>query len=196
MLRALLAFNMSRNRATQIAASIGQFLAIGFVLMGLFYNPFLIFIGIFVYLGAGAEARHVSITESVKHLRVKDFMNTEYPWVSAEATMADAASIVIESRAPELVVRDGEQLAGLVSHTSIIKALQQGESGEPIKKYIRREVKAVHPDLSFLELISTLQSGDRLIFPVVQDGKILGLVTETELNNIHGQQQLESTEGV
>ena len=66
MLRAFLAFRMKRAKATQIAASVGQLLAIVFTMFGLFYNPFLLFIGVFVFLGAGAESRQVSLTESLK----------------------------------------------------------------------------------------------------------------------------------
>ncbi|HNN00722.1 MAG TPA: site-2 protease family protein, partial [Turneriella sp.] len=54
ILRALLALKFERTRATQIAANLGQVIAIGFVFVGLFYNIWLVFIGIFIYLGAGA----------------------------------------------------------------------------------------------------------------------------------------------
>ena len=58
VLRALLATRLGYLRATEIAASIGQFVAFGLGFLGLFGNPMLIFIAIFVYLAASSEAQH------------------------------------------------------------------------------------------------------------------------------------------
>ena len=55
LLRALLAMKINRAKATQIASGIGQFIAVVFLLIGLLYNPFLIFIALFIFLGAYGE---------------------------------------------------------------------------------------------------------------------------------------------
>jgi Zn-dependent protease len=57
ILRALLAMTMPYARATQIAAWIGQGLAVVFGIYGLFGNPLLIFIAFFIFAGAQQEAR-------------------------------------------------------------------------------------------------------------------------------------------
>jgi Zn-dependent protease len=64
VLRALLAMVMPYPKATQIAAWIGQALAIVFGIVGLFgiplfgisANPFLMFIAVFIFIGAQQEA--------------------------------------------------------------------------------------------------------------------------------------------
>ena len=61
VLRALLAIRLGHVRATEIAATIGQWTAFGFGFLGLFYNPLLIFIAIFVYLAASSEAHLVAL---------------------------------------------------------------------------------------------------------------------------------------
>ncbi len=57
ILRALLAMRMAPERATQIAARIGQGVALIFVVAGLFVSPFLVVIAVFVWLGAQGELR-------------------------------------------------------------------------------------------------------------------------------------------
>jgi len=61
VLRALLAMRLDYVRATRVAASIGQGVAILFGLLGLIYDPFLILIALFVWLGAAEEARRVRV---------------------------------------------------------------------------------------------------------------------------------------
>lgn len=59
VLRALLAMRMPRLKATKVAARIGQFFSVLFIIFGFFYNFWLVLIGVFVYLGAGAEYKMV-----------------------------------------------------------------------------------------------------------------------------------------
>jgi Zn-dependent protease len=59
-------------RATQLAASLGQVLAFALGFLGLFGNPLLIFIAIFVYIAAGGEAQMSAFNEAARGLSVGD----------------------------------------------------------------------------------------------------------------------------
>jgi len=59
VLRALMARRMSYVHATDLAATIGRGMAVVFGIAGVFLNPMLILIAIFVWTGAGQEARMV-----------------------------------------------------------------------------------------------------------------------------------------
>ena len=74
VLRALLAMRMSHVDATRIAARIGQGAAFLFALAGLFSNPMLIVIGLFIYLSATAEAQHVAFCDGTHSLPVRSVM--------------------------------------------------------------------------------------------------------------------------
>lgn len=65
VLRAVLAMRLDYVRATQVAAVIGQGMALLFGLLGLFYNPFLVLIAVFVWLGAAEEAGKMQLSPNL-----------------------------------------------------------------------------------------------------------------------------------
>ncbi|MDX1666453.1 MAG: site-2 protease family protein, partial [Saprospiraceae bacterium] len=78
VLRALLSFKLNRVRATEIAANLGQIIAVGFFFLGLFYNIILIFIAIFVYFGASGEYTMIRQISLLRDFVVSDAMMDKY----------------------------------------------------------------------------------------------------------------------
>jgi stage IV sporulation protein FB len=78
VLRALLAIKLGHVRATEIAATIGQLVAFGLGFLGLFGNPLLIFIAIFVYLAAASEAHLVATRAMSRGVPVTAAMLTQF----------------------------------------------------------------------------------------------------------------------
>ena len=76
--RALLAMRLDYVQATQIAAGLGQAIAIVFGLLGLQYNPFLIFIALFVWLAGNQEAGLVQIRSALGNIPVMRAMVTDF----------------------------------------------------------------------------------------------------------------------
>src|SRR5690606_39496529 len=90
VLRALLAARMGFVRATELAASIGQAFAFLFVLLGFFVNPMLIFIGLFVYMGAASEASSAQLRDFADAMPVAAVMLTDVRVLHRETPLADA----------------------------------------------------------------------------------------------------------
>src|SRR5690606_2958401 len=76
--RAFLACRLGPCHATRIAASVGQAIAFVFVLLGFFGNPFLIFIGLFGYLGAAGEVPAAQLRELTRGMTVANVMVTRF----------------------------------------------------------------------------------------------------------------------
>ena len=68
VLRALLATRLAYLRATRISANLGQAIALLFGIIGLFYNPILLFIAFFVWMGAAQETRMVRIKSGLDRI--------------------------------------------------------------------------------------------------------------------------------
>src|SRR5438067_3018983 len=90
VLRALLATRLSYARATQIAASIGQACAFVFGFLGLFSNPFLLFIALFVYIGASQEAALAQMRDVSRRFPVSSAMVREFRSLPESATLEEA----------------------------------------------------------------------------------------------------------
>ena len=91
VLRALLAARLGYVRATKVAAFIGQGVAFALGVIGVFSNPMLIFIAIFVYLAASSEAHAVALRAMSRGLPVSAAMTTHFATLTPAARLEDAA---------------------------------------------------------------------------------------------------------
>ncbi|HOI76678.1 MAG TPA: site-2 protease family protein, partial [Methanofastidiosum sp.] len=82
VLRAFLATKMDYLKATEISVRIGQGLAIVFAFVGVFYNPWLIIIAFFIYMGGMGEYQSTQMSSALKGIKVKDLMVKDVVTVS------------------------------------------------------------------------------------------------------------------
>ena len=101
VLRALLATRLGYVRATEIAAVIGQGVAFALGFLGLFDNPMLIFIAIFVYLAASSEAQLVAIRAMSRGVPVSAAMMTQYATLTPEAHIDEAVETLLRTSQSE-----------------------------------------------------------------------------------------------
>src|SRR5262245_31111727 len=126
VLRALLAIRLGHVRATEIAASIGQVVAFGLGFLGLFGNPLLIFIAIFVYLAASSEAQLVAMRAMSRDVPVSAAMMTQIARLSPEAHIDEAVNTLLQTSQSEFPVADSDgRLVGVLSRADMIRALKQ-----------------------------------------------------------------------
>jgi stage IV sporulation protein FB len=126
VLRALLANRLGFLRATEIAAFIGQGVAFALGFIGLFYNPLLIFIAIFVYLAAAAEAHMVAMRAMSRGVPVSSAMMTHYTTLAPEALVEDAVQTLLRTSQSEFPVVDATgKPVGLLGRSDLIRALKQ-----------------------------------------------------------------------
>src|SRR6266567_2026351 len=126
VLRAILASRLGYARATEIAASIGQFVAFGLGFLGLFGNPLLIFIAIFVYLAAASEAQLVAVRAMSRGVPVGAAMITQFATLPPDAPIDHAIETLLHTSQSEFPVLDGTgRPAGVLGRSDPIRALKQ-----------------------------------------------------------------------
>src|SRR5437763_639854 len=125
VLRALLASRFGYVRATEIAASIGQFVAFALGFIGLMANPILIFIAIFVYLAASSEAHMVALRAASRGVPVSYAMMTQFATLSPEAHIDEAVQTLLQTSQGEFPVVDGAgKPVGVLGRAELIRAIK------------------------------------------------------------------------
>ncbi len=186
VLRALLAMKMNYARATQIAANIGQGLAFVFGLFGLFYNPLLLFIALFVYLGASQEAAIAEIKNISAGLPVSDAMMTLFQILPLTATVDQAAETMLRTSQHEFPVADESGRAmGLLTRDDIVRALRKGSGGMLASELMQRDLPSLHPEDKLDQAFAKMQQSGHPALPVVDElGKFIGLLTRENIGEM------------
>ena len=129
VLRALLAMRWERAKATRFAAGLGRTLAVGAVLLGFVNgNYLLVFIGLFVYLGAGAESRQVSTRTALSGFSVGDVLMTQYTPLYVHEPIQRAVDLTLSSQEKEFLVLDLDGVVvGVLTQHAIVRALNSGQ---------------------------------------------------------------------
>lgn len=179
ILRAALASRLSWSRATQIAATIGQGLAFVFGFIGLLYNPLLIFIGIFVYLAAAAEAQNAQIRQVATSVLVGDVMITEFARLERSATLDEAVEMLLATTQHEFPVVDGAgKLRGMLTRAHLVAGLQQRGGSAPAVELMAADIPLVGDGEKLSAALEQLQKGASPAVGVVDSGgALVGYVT-------------------
>jgi stage IV sporulation protein FB len=185
VLRALLAMRMGRADATRIAAQIGQGAAFLFALAGLFFNPMLIIIGLFVYLAATAESQHVAFRDGTQGLSVQEAMMRPIDTLSPSGTLDDAVDLLIRTAQKEFPLVDASRRPmGLLTKDALIRALRASGPSTPVSEVMTSAPSLPHwrPLESGLALLN--ESKAAALFIVDDAGRLVGLLTPENIGEM------------
>jgi Zn-dependent protease/CBS domain-containing protein len=179
VLRALLAMRMSYARATQVAASVGQGFAFLFGFIGLIWNPFLIFIALFVYIGASQEAAIAQMKDISRRFPVSSAMVREFRTLPEDATLQEAVDALLATSQHDFPVVDGNgNFVGVLTRRDLVSALRRGNSDVAIGDIARRDIPTVTTGTRFDDAFRIMQESNSPALPVLDGAKrLVGLLT-------------------
>jgi Zn-dependent protease len=184
VLRAALAMWLPRAKATRIAASVGQAFAFALGFFGLFGNPLLVFIAIFVYIAASGEAQMTTASEATRGLTVKDAMETRIAAIDWGADLGEAVDTLLATSQDEFpVVSANGRFMGLLNRSDIIDALGSGDKRAPIAPFVRRDAATIGLDAPLDRTIEKFASGQAMGV-VDEEGTLVGLLTRQSVAEI------------
>jgi Zn-dependent protease len=177
----------STSKATRIATTVGQIVAFLFILYGIwlfftgatFSGIWLGFIGWFLLSAAQAARTQVALEETFGNVTVGQMMKPDPMTVPANISLQ---KLVDEHFLPQglrsALVMQGNQLAGLISLSDVRHVPRDqwpqtpvGFSMTPIER-----LQVTSPQQSLKEVLPTMISQDINQLPVVQDGRLVGIL--------------------
>jgi CBS domain-containing protein len=179
VLRALLALWLGFGRATQIAASIGQGLAFALGFIGLLYNPLLVFVAIFVYLAAAAEAHQVQIREVATGVMVSEAMITQFAPLTADSRLDDAVRLLLSTTQHEFPVVDHHgRLLGVLTRDGMIRGLREHGPDAPVVQAMQAGVPTIDHRMCLDQAFRVMRESQAPAVGVTEaSGRLAGLVT-------------------
>jgi Zn-dependent protease/CBS domain-containing protein len=181
VLRAILATRKEYSQATQIAASIGQGIAIFFGFIGLFYNPFLLFIAFFVWIGAAQEASMAHMSSAISNTPVQQAMLTDFRYLNKNDSLDRAVELTLTGYQKDFPVVDNGHIVGILTQTDLLRALSASDQYPTVTSAMQSNFITVN-SLEMLEsAFAKLKDCNCHTLPVTLNGKLVGLLTMDNL---------------
>jgi Zn-dependent protease/CBS domain-containing protein len=175
-------------RATRIAARVGQIVAFGFILIGLwrFFHGaglgglWIAFIGWFLLDAARASRAEVEITQVLQGVRVGDLVERDCLEVNGnENLLTFVNEHLLRTGKRCFLVRSGNEIEGIITPQEIKKTaharwpyITVGQAMRPLD-----QLHAVTPDTPVTEAMEIMAREDVNQLPVVKDGHVEGFIS-------------------
>jgi Zn-dependent protease/CBS domain-containing protein len=181
VLRSLLALRLEYTRATQIAATIGQGLALVLGLVGLFSNPFLVFIAFFVWIGAGQEASIVQMKSALGGIPVTRAMLIDFQSVTPRDRLSRAIELTLNGSQTDFPVVENDKVVGVLTRGDMLAVLARQGKDVLVQDIMRRDIQIVNANEMLEPAFARLQACNCHTMPVISRGQLVGLLTSDNI---------------
>jgi Zn-dependent protease/predicted transcriptional regulator len=178
--RALLAMKIDRVKATHIATTIGQIIAVFFLLIGLLYNPILIFIALFIFLAAYGENKYVHDFSLLKNHTVKEAMLTDITTFNSNNTINDVIEVLLTGSETNFIVIDQNDIKGVLYYEDLIKNSKQRDV--LVKEVMKTTHEFMDVNMNLADAYKKIYSEKKSFLAVKDQNKFVGAIDLSNLN--------------
>ncbi len=115
---------------------------------------------------------------------VADIMSRSVHVVSPRETVDDALALMVKNEIGSVVLTEDEKAIGILTERDVVKLLRREGAGvldDLIRVVATRTLVTVQPDTPVWEAFTLMLKKKVRRLPVVENGKLLGIVTERDL---------------
>lgn len=175
-------------RATAIAAQVGQIVAFGFIILGIFRffsgsgfgGLWLAFIGWFLLDAARASYAQLMLTERLRGLRAKNVMTTDCPKIDGLANLQTFVDDhLLRSGRRCFVVEEQGRIVGIITPHEVKDVARAKWPYTTVDNAMRPldQLHTISPDMEVNEVLERMTREDVNQLPVVRDGKLEGVIS-------------------
>jgi Zn-dependent protease/predicted transcriptional regulator len=189
VLRALLAMRLDYPKATSIAVTIGQGLALLLGLYGFMSGSFtLVLIAVFVWMGAGQEGKQVEVKSVLREMKVGQAMTRQPQILSADDSLARAVELTLTTSQADFPVmeRESGRLVGLLTEGDLLKGLRSHNMEASVGQVMRTRFPTATPSEPIFQAQQQMALGRVRAMPILEGGdRLVGLLTVADINEAY-----------
>jgi Zn-dependent protease len=178
--RAVLDLQLNRVRATSVTTITGNIIALIFLLIGLLFNPILVFLALFLFIGSYSENRIVHQLGLLKGHKVSDAMLEDITPFDPNDTMDDIIKVILTGSETNFIVVKDKAIVGLLYHKDIIQ--NSNNRTLLVKNLMTTTFKTIQVDENLSVAYRLLQNEIHPFIPVMKNDKVVGAI---DFANMH-----------
>ncbi|MBI2134429.1 CBS domain-containing protein [Candidatus Woesearchaeota archaeon] len=113
-------------------------------------------------------------------IRAKTIMTENVVTVKETASLNEAAKLMLNRHVSTLMVTRDSKPVAILTENSIIKGFAGKKAGK-VKDVMSKNFFIINPDTSYAFIIKKLREEKIKLFPVIENGKLFGIITETDI---------------
>jgi len=114
---------------------------------------------------------------------IRDVMSTDMVKVSPTTTVAEAATIMSTKKVGSALVMEGEKLVAIFTERDVLRAVASEFDAEhhQVGSFMTADPSTIAPDMETAEGLSSMFAFGFRHMPVVEDGRVVGVVSMRDL---------------
>ena len=176
VLRALLALRRDYVAATRRAVIVARVMAVLFGAWGIFIDPLLAVIAVFVWVAAGQEEVRVARQDSGAWRPIADLVERDVYTLTPEHTVLRAADFMLSTDQPVFPVVDSGRLVGLFGARQVIEGMREQIPDLLVSDRMVREFPLVTTADGAGEVLRQMRAACWPALPVLEDERLAGLI--------------------
>ncbi len=189
--RSLLALKLEYVRATVVASTIGQVIALLLGLFGIMNGAmFTVFIAVFIFMAARQETQMVRARSLLRSIKVQQVFSRSVYVLKPESTVQQATNMVIFGNQRNFAIVDDDWLVGFVPHENLVGAMRTAAPHSFISTVMRSDIEPVSPDDELFDVLRRMESLSVEALPVASDGRFLGQISRRQIAGARHVQQV------
>lgn len=184
VLRAVLAARLGRLTATRRAAALGRGFAVLFALLGLWANPVLLLVGVFVWSAASGELMDVELRAAAEHQLVADAMVLRFATVEAHDPLRRPLDELLAGSQEDFPVVERGRVRGMLYRTDLMQGLAEHGEAAPVSAVMCADLPVLDAATPLSDALERFEEHGGRTLPVMLNGRLVGLLTRQNIGEL------------